>query len=204
MRRFRLRFPLSLLAQFCLAVGFNGAASALSVNTVQSYYDVGPTVIVVIEILGEGDVTDPGGYALVFDYSLSFPNATAHTTAGPDPNAQFGQAAACNLGAQNCIGANGGVFGTFVISDSINTFTLSGLPPSYVVNWTTENSSGLSAAPSLPSGSITVMPEPASGTLLGLGLTALAVARRRPRVADGAPEAGSRPGPWDTGRLLNW
>jgi hypothetical protein len=167
-----------ILTAGCVLFLFAGSAHALSVNVIENLGTPGGGVVT-IEILGEGDLSAAGGYALQLNWlpvGVGGP-ATATTTAGPDPNAQFGQAPACSQGAQNCIGANGGAFGTFLVSDSISTFTFAGFPPWTIVDWTT-NSSGLSAASSLPSGQFTTVPEPGVASLLTIGLVGLGLRRR--------------------------
>jgi hypothetical protein len=168
---------LASAAAFAFLAGSSAQALTVSVTGSAGTAD---GVVVEITILGEGSSSDAGGYALVFEYDVAAPIATASSTAAPDPNAQFGESASCNTGAQNCTGANGGAFGTFVISDSVSTFTLTGFAPGgfTYIHWTTENSIGLSAASSLPSGVVGI-PEPSTAGLVILGLTGLAIRERR-------------------------
>jgi hypothetical protein len=173
-----------LVASSTLVLG--QPSHALSVNLLENR-GTADGGVVVIEVLGEGDSADPLGYELnvqfdvleqgaFVDVAVFFPSEPTWTV-GTDPNAVFGSVLSCT--DSRCNLANGGTSSNITVSDSVNTVTWSGLAAGAVVNWTTENTIGLSKATNLPSGSFTVIPEPGTAGLVALGAASLATRRRR-------------------------
>ena len=155
------------------------ASSANALTLVETTEQDGLDIVVHIGVLSTpADLSS--GYAVNLDFDIGVGSVLA-VTPGFDDGYDIASAPFCNNGVPQCLGANGAqVFSAaVVIPDSISDFVISGLSIGDTVNFSLL-ASNVPGGTTLPEDwSFTVVPEPTTAGMLGLGLLGLAAGGRR-------------------------